>query len=32
MHSTYWIPLTDDEISIDIDMSHVIISIQAPVI
>ena len=29
MHSTYWIPLTDDEISIDIDMSHVIISIQA---
>ena len=31
MHSTYWIPLTDEEISIDIDMSHVIISIQAPV-
>ena len=30
MHSTYWIPLTNEEISIDIDMSHVILSIQAP--
>lgn len=31
MHSTYWIPLTNEEISIDIDMSHVILSVQAPV-
>ena len=30
MHSTYWIPLTNEEISIDIDMSHVILSVQAP--
>ena len=30
MHSTNWIPLTNEEISIDIDMSHVILSIQAP--
>tara|TARA_E500000331_G_C16783899_1_gene509247 strand:- start:180 stop:554 length:375 start_codon:yes stop_codon:yes gene_type:complete len=31
MHSTYWIPLTNEEISIDIDMSHVILSVQAPI-
>ena len=30
MHSTFWIPLTDEEINVDIDMSHVIISIKAP--
>ena len=30
MHSTFWIPLTDEEINVDIDMSHVILSIKAP--
>ena len=29
MHSTFWIPLTDEEINVDIDMSHVILSIKA---
>jgi methyl coenzyme M reductase subunit C len=31
MHSTFWIPLSSkEEISVDIDMSHVIISVEAP--
>ena len=30
MHSTFWIPLTKEEISVDIDMSHVIICKEAP--
>lgn len=30
MHSTFWIPLSKEEISIDIDMSHVIICTEAP--
>ena len=30
MHSTFWIPLSKEEISVDIDMEHVIISVQAP--
>ena len=30
MHSTFWIPLTKEEISVDIDMSHVIICTEAP--
>ena len=30
MHSTFWIPLTDEEINVDIDISHVILSMKAP--
>ena len=30
MHSTFWIPLTDEQINVDIDMTHVILSIKAP--
>ena len=30
MHSTFWIPLSKEEISIDIDMTHVIICTEAP--
>ena len=30
MHSTFWIPLTDEQINVDIDMTHVILSFKAP--
>ena len=30
MHSTFWIPLTEEEINVDIDMTHVILSMKAP--